>query len=252
MNASVETLNVAPQPAVVVEGASKRYGDKMAINNINLTIRQGETVALIGPNGAGKTTLIESIIGLKQLDEGRVRLFGEEVTKKSAKKLSNIIGVQLQETRWFKHWQVKEYIDVFASLFDKSADVEGLIDSLGLRAELTKRIEHLSGGYKQRLSLLLALINSPKVIFLDEPTTGLDPISRKELWKKIEELKSKDNTIILCTHYMEEVRELCDRIVLVSDGQVVANGTAEELISAAPQDQATLDDAFVFYANKCA
>lgn len=234
---------------IVIEGATKRYSENVALNDVSLNIKKGETIALIGPNGAGKTTLIESMLGLKKLSQGSISIFGTEVTKNSAKKMAESIGVQLQETKMFTQWTVAEYIKLYASFYRSTADVERLIDQLSIRDVLGKPFGKLSGGYRQRLSLLLAIINDPEVVFLDEPTTGLDPISRGELWQRIKSLKSHDKTIIMSTHYMDEVKSLCDRVILIARGQIVAQGTPQSIIDNAPDDVTTLDEAYTYYAN---
>lgn len=235
--------------AIVIDGATKTYSEKFALDNINLTIRKGETVALIGPNGAGKTTLIESMLGLKELSKGSISIFGKVVTKQSAKVMAEDIGVQLQEIKMFANWTVQEYINLYASFYKKSADIEVLIDQLSVRDVLKVQFGKLSGGYRQRLSLLLAIINDPEIVFLDEPTTGLDPISRGELWQRIKSLKSNNKTIIMSTHYMEEVKSLCDRVILIANGKIVAEGSATSIVDKAPDDVTTLDQAYSYYAN---
>ena len=149
----------------------------------------------------------------------------------------------------FANWTVQEYINLYVSFYKKPADIEVLIDQLSVREVLKVQFGKLSGGYRQRLSLLLAIINDPELVFLDEPTTGLDPISRGELWQRIKSLKSNNKTIIMSTHYMEEVKSLCDRVILIANGKIVAEGSAISIVNKAPDDITTLDQAYAYYAN---
>lgn len=247
---SFTTEVVTPSAAVSVRSAAKHYNEKTVLNAIDLDIQPGETVAIVGPNGAGKTTLIESIIGIRQLDSGEISVLGELMNRRSAKRLSEKLGIQLQETKMFSNWTVNEYISLFATFYKKTADIESLIDELSIREYLNTTIKKLSGGYKQRLSLVLSVLNDPEIIILDEPTTGLDPLSRKELWACINRLKEKNKTIILSTHYMEEVRHLCDRVILISKGNILANDSPENLIKNTPLENATLDDAYLYFSQK--
>jgi len=245
----LSAMSLPPQ-AISVRGAEKHYKDKTVLHAIDLAISTGETVAIVGPNGAGKTTLIESIIGLRELDGGEITVLGEAMSPQSAKKISHKIGIQLQETKMFSSWTVNEYIQLFSTFYKKTADIEALIDELSLRDHLYTTIGKLSGGYKQRLSLVLSVLNDPDIIILDEPTTGLDPLSRKELWGCINRLKEKNKTIILSTHYMEEIRYLCDRVILISNGKIVANDSPDQLIARTPTENATLDDAYLYFTQK--
>lgn len=231
---------------VVIEvcNVAKSYGPKRALRNANLTVYAGETLAIIGPNGAGKTTLIEIIIGLRRADSGDVRLFGND--RPGSASAQRRLGVQLQDGKLIGRASVREYLRLFSTLYDSSSTVEDLADRLNLRPCLDRKVGKLSGGEYQRLQLALALVGNPEIILLDEPTTGLDPIARRDLWSMIRELQQSGRTLLLITHYMDEVEKLCDRVALVVGGEVVATGTSAEMAEFAGMPGQNLDDA---YAN---
>lgn len=214
---------------IEVEGIVKRYGKNTAVKGVHFQVRQGEIFGLLGPNGAGKTTTMEMIEGLRKPDEGTAKVAGFNTTTQ-LKKVKEIIGVQLQSTSLFDLLKVKEITKMYASFYPKSVPIEPLLKSVILEEKLDDRVKNLSGGQKQRLAIALALVNDPLVVFLDEPTTGLDPQARRTLWDIILKLKEQGKTIVLSTHYMEEARILCDRICLMDQGEIIALDTPDELI----------------------
>lgn len=213
-----------------VESLKKYYKDVKAVDDVSLFIYRGQVVSVLGPNGAGKTTTIEIIEGLRVKDSGTIRLFGEEVHSiDSAEK--ERIGVQLQETNFFPHLTVEEMIELFRSFFSKTISTERALQIAMLEEKRKAFVEKLSGGQKQRLALALALVNDPEIVFLDEPTTGLDPQARRGVWDTIKQLKQEGKTIILTTHYMEEAEELSDYIFIMDHGQIIHQGTLHDLVS---------------------
>jgi ABC-2 type transport system ATP-binding protein len=212
-----------------VKDLKKYYEDVKAVDGVSFSIKKGHVYSILGPNGAGKTTAIEIIEGLRDKDSGRILFFGKEVdTIGRAEK--ERIGVQLQETNFFPHLKVDESIDLFKSFFPDSIPKEKVLDIAMLHEQRKSLIEKLSGGQKQRLAIALALVNDPDIVFLDEPTTGLDPQARRNIWESIKKLKAKKKTIILTTHYMEEAEELSDYIFIMDHGKIIKEGTKTELI----------------------
>jgi len=222
---------------IEVEGLVKRYGNFTAVNGVDFQVREGEVFGLLGPNGAGKTTTMEMIEGLRRPDEGTAIVAGFD-TRKDLKKVKEVIGVQLQSTSLFDLLHVDEIIRMYASFYPSSVPIEPLLDDMILRDKMKDRVKNLSGGQKQRLAIALALVNDPKVIFLDEPTTGLDPQARRTLWDIVLRLKERGKTIVLSTHYMDEAHVLCDRICLMDQGRIVALDTPEQLVRSLQSDSA--------------
>jgi ABC-2 type transport system ATP-binding protein len=223
--------------AVEVKDLIKRYGNLAAVDKVSFSIREGEIFGLLGPNGAGKTTTIEMIEGLRTPDAGSIQVCDIEVPK-GADKLKEIIGVQLQSTSVYEKIRVTEVIDLFGGYYHKSLPTAEILQQMSLHEKGDSFIESLSGGQKQRLALALALVNDPKVLFLDEPTTALDPQARRATWDIIEGLRQKGKTIILNTHYMEEAERLCDRVGIMDHGQIIAMDTPSRLISKRNLDSA--------------
>ncbi|UUZ81245.1 ABC transporter ATP-binding protein [Paenibacillus sp. P26] len=228
---------VAAKPVITVENLVKRYGDYTAVNGVSFEVKQGEVFGLLGPNGAGKTTTMEMIEGLRKPDGGSAKVAGYD-TLTELGKVKAVIGVQLQSTSLFELLTVKEITEMYASFYESSVPVEPLLDSMILRDKLNGRVKGLSGGQKQRLAIALALVNDPLVLFLDEPTTGLDPQARRTLWDIILRLKNEGKTIILSTHYMDEAYILCDRICLMDRGQIIALDTPQNLIRSLSSENA--------------
>jgi len=224
-------------PVIEAEHLVKRYGDFTAVRGVSFQVRRGEIFGLLGPNGAGKTTTMEMIEGLRRPDEGTARVAGFD-TQKDLKKVKEIIGVQLQSTSLFELLKVKEIIRMYASFYPHSVPVEPLLDDMILAEKANDRVKNLSGGQKQRLAIALALVNDPLVVFLDEPTTGLDPQARRTLWDIVLKLKERGKTIVLSTHYMDEAHMLCDRICLMDRGEIIALDTPSNLIRGLQTDSA--------------
>lgn len=217
---------------VIVEcdNVTKSYGNITALNGISLRIREGEVFGLVGPNGAGKTTLIEIIEGLRSPDSGSVSVLGYDPMK-NPNRLQEKIGVQLQTTSIQPNLKVNEAIHLFASLYHQHlTDPDNLLKSLALTEKANSRYRTLSGGQKQRVAIALALVNNPKVVFLDEVSTGLDPQARRNLWELIDEVNTQGKTIFLTTHYMEEAEKLCDRVGVIDYGEIIALDTPQNLI----------------------
>lgn len=217
------------EAVIEVEGLMKKYGSFMAVKGVDFKVNRGEVFGLLGPNGAGKTTTMEMIEGLRKPDGGTARVAGFD-TRTDLNKVKEVIGVQLQSTSLFDLLTVREIIRMYASFYPVTIPVEPLLEDMLLQEKAGDRVKNLSGGQKQRLAIALALVNDPMVLFLDEPTTGLDPQARRTLWDIIIRLKERGKTIILSTHYMDEAHVLCDRICLMDQGQVIALDTPRNLV----------------------
>ena len=218
--------------AIQVQNIVKSYKDVKAVRGIDLEIATGEYVALLGPNGAGKTTLVEMIEGIQQPDSGEVLIKGMNWSGNSDR-LRKIMGISLQETRFIDKLRVRETLKMFAVFYNLNNNrVDEVMEMVNLQSKARAFTDNLSGGQKQRLALGIALLNSPEILLLDEPTTGLDPTARREVWDILNSLKEeKGTTMLLTTHYMEEASYLCDRIVIMDEGKVLARGTLDELLT---------------------
>jgi ABC-2 type transport system ATP-binding protein len=213
-----------------IRGLKKAFADVRAVDGLDLEVRAGECFGLLGPNGAGKTTTIEICEGLTEPDEGTVELLGLN-WKTGARELRQRIGIQLQETQFPDKLTVEEALKLFRSFYRQGIPADESIRMAQLEEKRKARIGTLSGGQKQRLAMATALVGDPELLFLDEPTTGLDPQARRHLWDLVEGLKSAGRTIILTTHYMDEAERLCDRVAIMDHGKVIALGTPKELIA---------------------
>ncbi|MDE2817740.1 MAG: ABC transporter ATP-binding protein [Chloroflexota bacterium] len=215
--------------AIVVENLQKSYGDLRAVDGLSFTVEEGEVFGLLGPNGAGKTTTVEILIGLRERDSGRVEVTGFDPAQEGDAVKAQI-GVQLQQTELFPLLSVEEILHLFASFYHDSKPVAELLELVGLQERRKAKYRHLSGGQKQRLSLALTLINDPELVFLDEPTTGLDPQARRALWNIVEQMRAQGKTVLLTTHYMEEAEVLCRRVAVIDHGKILALGAPRDLV----------------------
>jgi ABC-2 type transport system ATP-binding protein len=211
-------------------GLMKRYGDVTALAGLDLDVRAGECFGMLGPNGAGKTTTVEIFEGLRVPDSGEVKVLGD-TWRGNNLPLRRRLGIQLQETKFPEKLQVHEVVALFRSFYPRGYQVAELLALVGLEEKAHAQVRTLSGGQKQRLSLGCALVGDPELLFLDEPTTGLDPQSRHQTWEIVEALKARGRTVLLTTHYMEEAARLCDRVGVVDHGRMIALGTPRELIA---------------------
>jgi ABC-2 type transport system ATP-binding protein len=234
-------------PIIEVEHLHKRYRDTVAVEDVSFTVEQGEIFGIIGPNGAGKTTTVETIEGLRTPDRGVVRVLGLDPWKDRAE-LRERVGVQLQQSDLYDKVRVGEALELFASFRDP-ADPGRLLEQLGLAGKRDSSFDRLSGGQRQRLSIALALVGNPEVAILDELSTGLDPHARRDTWRLIEEVRAGGVTVVLVSHYMEEIGRLSDRVAVLDAGRVVAVDTPGRLTARVAAelhtDQVTLDDAFL-------
>jgi ABC-2 type transport system ATP-binding protein len=245
--------------ALVVSGLRKSYGDVVAVDGLDLSVRNGECFGLLGPNGAGKTTTIEVCEGLLARDSGSVEVLGR-TWEANAGELRERLGIQLQDTQLAEKLTVRETLALFHSFYRRGRKVADVIDMVQLGEKRDARVGTLSGGQKQRLAVACALVGDPELLFLDEPTTGLDPQSRRQLWGLIEEFRAAGRTVVLTTHYMDEAERLCERVAIVDHGHVIALGAPAELIEsigakhhppAEPRTtSATLEDVFVVLTGR--
>lgn len=227
--AGAASAPVTGSPAIEVEGLVKRYGSLTAVNGVSFTVKQGETFGLLGPNGAGKTTTLEMIEGLRKPDAGRITVAGIDVVA-APRQARSVMGVQLQEAGLFDRLTVRETVRLFATFHRRHVNIDALIERLQLTDKANAHVQTLSGGQRQRLSIALALVNDPQVVFLDEPTTGLDPQARHNLWEVIRSIREDGRTIVLTTHYMEEAEVLCDRVAIIDRGELIALDTPSRLV----------------------
>jgi len=215
--------------AVSVLNLRKHYGEVAAVDGVSFQIKRGEIFGLLGPNGAGKTTTVELIEGLRKPDGGEIRVLGVN-PQDGLGTIQEIIGVQLQQTTLYERIRVNEVIDLFGSYYPHHLPTSEILETVSLQEKERTFVQDLSGGQRQRLALGLALVNDPQILLLDEPTTGLDPQARRNLWEVIETTKGKGKTVLLTTHYMEEAERLCDRVGIIDHGRLIALGSPRELI----------------------
>ena len=237
-----ETPETVEEVVIRIVGLRKGYGEVVAVDGVNLTVNRGEVFGILGPNGAGKTTTLEMIEGLRKPDAGEIEVAGYDAVRES-EDLKRIIGVQLQGAALFDYLTVRETLKLFADLYgaeDSPARIRQLLDLVSLTEKAKSRVEDLSGGQQQRLSLALALVNDPKIVFLDEPTTGLDPQGRRNLWGLIRHIRSEGKSVVLTTHYMEEAEELCDRVAIMDRGRVLISDTPLALVRSLNMDATIL------------
>ncbi|WIV12092.1 ABC transporter ATP-binding protein [Proteiniborus sp. MB09-C3] len=232
---------------IKVEKLCKSYAHVKAIENINISVCRGEVFGLLGTNGAGKSTTIECILGTKKQDSGTVSILGMN-PQKDRKRLFEKVGVQFQEANYQDQIRVSELCEVTASLYKNSLDYGTILKQFGLSDKFKSQVSELSGGQKQRLFIVLALIPNPEVMFLDELTTGLDAKARRNVWKSLSELKAKGITVLLTSHFMDEVEALCDKVMILKNGKSIFYGTVQEAIEASPYEK--FEDAYLWYTDK--
>jgi ABC-2 type transport system ATP-binding protein len=221
---------------IEVTHLTKRYGERLAVDDISFTVEEGEILAILGPNGAGKTTTVESISGLRAPDSGAVRVLGHDPQRDRAV-VRRLLGVQLQQSELPEKLRVREALELFASFHADPAEPDALIDGLGLAGKRDTAFGKLSGGQRQRLSIALALIGRPKVAILDELTTGLDPQARRDTWELIEGIRDRGTTVVLVSHFMDEAERLADRVAILDEGRLVALDSTAGVVGLAGMDQ---------------
>ena len=238
---------------VAVRELRKRYGEIQAVDGVSFEVEQGEIFALLGPNGAGKTTTVEILEGLRSADSGAATVAGVDVTKDPSG-VKERIGVQLQQSAFPENFLTREIVDLFALFYGRHVDAMALLRAVGLEDKARQRSEKLSGGQRQRLSIAVAMVNEPQVLFLDEPTTGLDPQARRNLWELIRDIRKRGTTVFLTTHYLDEAEILCDHVAIMDAGKIIAMDSPRALISSliargfskpVLQQQANLEDVFL-------
>lgn len=243
---------------IEVKNLTKKYAGQKAVNNISFEVKKGEIFGILGPNGAGKTTTLEMIETLRPIDSGTVTIDGLDVAK-NPRKIKEIIGVQLQSSAFLKKLTLIDQLNLFSGIYGADINTKELLSRFDLWEKRKAFVENLSGGQKQRFSIATALINTPKVLFLDEPTTGLDPQARRNLWELIKDIKKRGITIILTTHYMDEAELLCDRLAIMDGGKIIATGSPHQLIKELLgrgfekeqiEEKANLEDVFIDLTGK--
>lgn len=243
---------------VEVRDLTKRYGDKTTVDGVSFAVKKGEIFGILGPNGAGKTTTLEMIETLRPIDGGWAKIDGVDVAE-NPKKIKQLIGVQPQSPAFQDKTKLKEVVELFAAAYGEKVDVLQFLRDVDLEDKADAYVEDLSGGQRQRLSITTALVHGPKVFFLDEPTTGLDPQARRNLWDMIEKIRDRGVSVIMTTHYMDEAEVLCDRIAVMDAGKIVALDTPKNLIKSLlgrgfkkkqHVEQANLEDVFIDLTGK--
>lgn len=243
---------------IEVRGLKKRYGDRQAVDGVSFSVEKGEIFGILGPNGAGKTTTLEMMETLRTIDEGEVLIDGINVAK-NPDRIKYLIGVQPQTPAFQDKTKLTEVIEMFAAAYGEKVDPMEFLRDVDLEDKASSYVESLSGGQKQRLSITTALVHGPKVFFLDEPTTGLDPQARRHLWELIQQVRDKGISVIMTTHYMDEAEVLCDRIAVMDNGKIVAIDTPKNLIKQLLArgfskkqhvEQANLEDVFIDLTGK--
>ena len=235
------------EPSIRVRNLTKSFGGRRVVDGLSFDVQKGEVFALLGHNGAGKSTTIDLILGLKTPEEGTATILGMDAAR-HRKQVFERVGVQLQHTQYQSAITVEEACIEYASLYAAPADYHQLLESFGLSQLRKSFVSKLSGGERQKLSVVLALIGKPEIVFLDELTTGLDVVARREVWRTLKHLKEQGLTIFLTTHYMEEAEALCDRVCIIKSGKKVAEGSIHEVVAAAGQNN--LEEAYLFFMGE--
>ena len=235
------------EPSGSVKNLTKSFSGRRVVDELSFDVQKGEVFALLGHNGAGKSTAIDLILGLKAPEAGSAKILGMDAAA-NRKQVFELVGVQLQHTQYQPNITVEEACIEYASLYDAPADYPALLEQFGLGALRKSFVSKLSGGERQKLSVVLALIGNPEIVFLDELTTGLDVVARREVWRTLKQLKSQGLTIFLTTHYMEEAEALCDKVCLIKSGKRVTEGTVAEVVAAS--GQSNLEDAYLFFMGE--
>lgn len=258
MPQTVCTIKKMSSAIVEVKGLRKKYGNKEAVKGISFDVKKGEIFGILGPNGAGKTTTLEMIETLREIDGGSASINGINVAKYPYR-IRSIIGVQPQTPGFQDKTKLTELLQIFAAAYGERVDPQQFLDEVNLGDKADSYVENLSGGQKQRFSIVAALVHSPKVFFLDEPTTGLDPAARRNLWDLIRQVRDRGISVILTTHYMDEAEVLCDRVAIMDQGKIIALDTPENLIKELLKrgfkktqhvEQANLEDVFIDLTGK--
>lgn len=234
------------EATIEVQDLNKSYHQRKAVESLNVSVFPGEVFGLLGANGAGKSTTIECILGTKKPDRGRISILGMDPGK-DRKKVFERVGVQFQEANYQEKITVEELCEVTRSLYETTADYRPILRQFGLSDKLKSKVGELSGGQRQRLFIVLALIPDPEVVFLDELTTGLDPRARRDVWKCLSRMKEKGLTILMTSHFMDEVEALCDRIMILKKGRNIFHGTVQEAIAKSPYEK--FEDAYLWYTD---
>lgn len=243
---------------IKVENLKKRYGDKQAVDGVSFSVKKGEIFGILGPNGAGKTTTLEMMETLRPIDSGKATIDGIDVSQ-DPDKIKYLIGVQPQTPAFQDKTKLTEVIQMFAAAYGERVDPMEFLKDVELEEKANNYVEELSGGQKQRLSITTALVHGPKVFFLDEPTTGLDPQARRHLWDLIEQVRDRGISVVMTTHYMDEAEVLCDRIAVMDNGKIIALDTPKNLIKQLLKrgfkkdqhvEQANLEDVFIDLTGK--
>ena len=218
-----------PNPIISVKNLHKKYGDFEAVKGISFDVQEGEIFGLLGPNGAGKSTTLEIIETLREKTSGEVYVNGFSLDKQPSE-IKKIIGVQLQTSGYYPNLNLTELLELFGGLYNRKIKAMEFLQMVNLTDKAKAKYKQLSGGQKQRFSIATTLINQPKIIFLDEPTTGLDPQARRNLWDLVKQIRSRGTTVIITTHYMDEAEMLCDRVAIIDSGKIISLGTPDKLI----------------------
>ena len=249
---------VKSESIIKVDKLVKTYDGNNVVDGVSFEVKKGEIFGILGPNGAGKTTTLEMLEALRPIDGGTATIDGIDVAKKP-KDIKNIIGIQLQSTAFYDKLTLREQLKMFGSLYGRTVDTEALLTKVQLTEKAKNYVEQLSGGQKQRFAIASTLVNNPKVLFLDEPTTGLDPQARRNLWDLIKEIRDEGITILLTTHYMDEAELLCDRLAIMDSGKIITIDTPHNLIQQLLArgfkkeqvvEQANLEDVFIDLTGK--